>query len=132
MIDVTAAIIEKEGKYLIARRKGGNLNGKWEFPGGKLEDGESHEKCLERELDEEFGVKVEIGDYFLENVHKYKWGLEIRLVGYSAKHISGNFNLTVHDKIMWVYVNEMNCYDFAEADIPFIKKLRDLEIEKSN
>ncbi len=62
MTTVTCAIIEKDGKILIARRASDqNLAGKWEFPGGKVEDGESPEECLKRELEEEFGIQVEVG-----------------------------------------------------------------------
>ncbi|WP_127015516.1 NUDIX domain-containing protein [Anoxybacter fermentans] len=56
MIRVTAAIIEKDGKFLIARRKEGHLSGMWEFPGGKIEEGESPEECLKREIFEELGI----------------------------------------------------------------------------
>ena len=64
MTTVTCAIIEKEGKILIARRAlDQQLAGKWEFPGGKVEDGESPEECLKRELEEEFGIQVEVGEF---------------------------------------------------------------------
>lgn len=64
MKQVTAAVIEKDGRVLIAQRKTGDaLAGKWEFPGGKLEPGETPEACLRRELREEFGVETEIGDF---------------------------------------------------------------------
>ncbi len=64
MTTVTCAIIEKEGKILLARRAvGQKLAGKWEFPGGKVEDGESPEECLKRELEEEFGIQVEVGAF---------------------------------------------------------------------
>ncbi len=62
MTTVTCAIIEREGKILIARRAADQkLAGKWEFPGGKVEAGESPEECLKRELEEEFGIQVEVG-----------------------------------------------------------------------
>ena len=64
MTIVTCAIIEKDGKILIARRaEGQKLAGKWEFPGGKVEDGESPEECLKRELEEEFGIPTEVGEF---------------------------------------------------------------------
>ncbi len=62
MITVTCAICEKDKKILIARRAADQkLAGKWEFPGGKVEDGESPEECLKRELEEEFGIQAEVG-----------------------------------------------------------------------
>ena len=69
---VTCAIIENEGKILIARRAADQkLAGKWEFPGGKVEDGESPEECLKRELEEEFGIQVEVGEFITSNNHHY-------------------------------------------------------------
>ena len=62
---VAAAIIEKDGKILIAKRKkGSSLAGKWEFPGGKIEPGESPEECLKREMKEEFDIEALAGDFF--------------------------------------------------------------------
>ena len=62
MTSVTCAILEKNGKILIARRAPDQkLDGKWEFPGGKVEDGESPAECLKRELAEEFGIQAEVG-----------------------------------------------------------------------
>ena len=64
MTTVTCAIIESENKILIARRAvGQKLAGKWEFPGGKVEDGESPEECLKRELEAEFRIQAEVGEY---------------------------------------------------------------------
>ncbi len=63
MISVTCAIIENGGKILIARRAADQkLAGKWEFPGGKVADGESPEECLKRELEEEFGIQADVGE----------------------------------------------------------------------
>ena len=64
MTTVTCTIIENEGKILLARRAADQkLAGKWEFPGGKVEAGESPEECLKRELEEEFGIQVEVGEF---------------------------------------------------------------------
>ena len=72
MTTVTCAIIEKEGKILIARRaEDQKLAGKWEFPGGKVEDGESPEECLKRELEEEFGIQAEVGESITSKKHQY-------------------------------------------------------------
>ena len=77
-IDVIAAIIEIEGKFLIGRRKKEkSLGGKWEFPGGKLEPLEEHKECLIRELREEFGVEIEVGNLLGENTHDYGWKKKI-------------------------------------------------------
>ncbi len=123
IIDVTAAIIEKDGRFLIAKRaKGRHLENKWEFPGGKIEDGESPEKCLQRELQEEFGIATAIKNFVAESIFDYG-DKTVRLLGYRAEYISGEFKLTAHDEIRWVAVDKLNEFDFADADIPLIKKI---------
>jgi 8-oxo-dGTP diphosphatase len=122
MIEVTAAIIEKEGKYLIARRRGGNFDKRWEFPGGKIEKGETPEECLSRELEEELEIKVKIGNFFWESTYDYGHK-KIRLIGYSCEYVSGEFALNVHDRVKWVYPIELRDYDFLEADLPFVERL---------
>lgn len=124
MKQVTAAVIEKDGKVLIARRKAGDaLAGKWEFPGGKMEPGETPEQCLRRELTEEFGVDTEIGAFICSSKFEYKH-LPIELLVYRARHISGDFRLNDHAAIAWVAVDDLQDYDLASADIPVIAALR--------
>jgi 8-oxo-dGTP diphosphatase len=66
---VAAALLVNDNKILIAQRKSTDkLAGKWEFPGGKLEPGETLEECLKREMHEEFGIEVEVGEFFLQKV----------------------------------------------------------------
>jgi 8-oxo-dGTP diphosphatase len=123
MLDVTAAIIEREGKYLIAKRKKGKFRGKWEFPGGKIEGRDkTPEECLRRELMEEFGIESIVKDFFGESIYNYSFG-RIRLIGYNVDHISGDFSLRDHDEIKWVSPDEMKGYDFIKADLPFVDKL---------
>src|SRR3989344_7255961 len=122
-IDVTAAIIEKNGKFLIARRKKGkHLEYKWEFPGGKVEQQETSEECLVRELKEEFGIIAEVSDFVTESIFDYG-DRKIRLLGYRAKYVSGKFKLNAHDKIKWIFASEFGKFDFAEADLPLIEKI---------
>lgn len=73
---VTTAVIRQDGKVLVARRQGGHLAGKWEFPGGKLEPGESPEQCLARELKEELELEVRVGDIFAVVYHEYESGAD--------------------------------------------------------
>jgi len=123
MTTVTCAIIENEGKILIARRaKDQKLAGKWEFPGGKVEDGESPEECLKRELEEEFGIQTEVEEFITSNKHHYDH-ISIELMAFRIKYISGEFTLVDHDEIQWVKPEELLDYDLAEADIPIAKKL---------
>lgn len=122
MIEVTAAIIAREERVLVARRNSGHLKGKWEFPGGKIEPGETPEQCLERELFEEFTVKTEIAEFFAENTHKYE-DKTVRLIAYRVRHISGEFIVSAHDSIKWVTLSQLHEIDFAPADIPIAKML---------
>lgn len=120
MKQVTAAVIEKDGKILIAqRKKGDTLGGKWEFPGGKLEPGETPEQCLRRELMEEFGVDTKIGKFICSSKFEYKH-LPIELLVYRAAHVAGEFKLNDHDRIEWVAPSDLKKYDFSSADIPVL------------
>ena len=106
MITVTCAIIERNGKILIARRaEGQKLAGKWEFPGGKVEDGESPGECLKRELEEEFGIQSEVREFWGSGqefgntrpdqllLHDKPWGqfsLFILLTTFDHRHLCHN------------------------------------------
>lgn len=123
VINVTAAIIENKDKILIAKRKQGvHLEGKWEFPGGKIEPGETPEEGLARELAEEFGITAKISDFLAESNFDYG-DRQIKLLGYKAKYVSGEFKLNAHDEIKWVGPQELKNHDFAAADIPLVEKL---------
>lgn len=124
MTTVIAAIILKDNKVLIAQRaEGQKLAGKWEFPGGKIEDGETPEECLKREMKEELNVDIEIGEFFGESVYHYETG-PIRLVAYKARLLGGQCKLKVHSRVEWVEPHQLANYHFAPADIPFVEKLR--------
>ena len=115
---VVAAIIHKDNKILIARRKQGtHLEFKWEYPGGKVEENEDEKDALKRELLEEFEISSEINKYITESFHEYDKN-KINLRAYSAKHLSGDFKLNDHDRIEWITIEELTKYDFAPADVP--------------
>jgi 8-oxo-dGTP diphosphatase len=120
---VTAAVIEKDGKILIAqRRKGHTLGGKWEFPGGKIEPGETAEVCLKRELKEEFDIEAEIGKFIIASKFRYCM-VPIELLAYRAKHLSGEFKINEHEDVRWVDPSEFGSYDFMPADKPIVEML---------
>lgn len=124
MIEVTAAIILNNDKVLIAQRaQGENLAGKWEFPGGKIEPGETPRECLKREIQEELGVDIEVLDFFDESIYTYHSGT-IRLMAFRCRWLFGEITLNVHSQILWVNCYELDLYDFAPADIPLVKKLK--------
>jgi 8-oxo-dGTP diphosphatase len=121
---VTAAVIEKDGHILIARRKQGSIfAGKWEFPGGKMEKGETPEQCLKRELQEELTVIAEIGDLMCASEHSYTPDWTIRLLAYRTIIVSGVFNLNDHEEIRWVKPRDLSRYEFPDADKPIVEKL---------
>ena len=124
MKEVTAAVILKNNKVLIAQRAPDeNLAGKWEFPGGKIERGETPQECLKREIREELDVNIEVLDFFGESIYTYHSGT-IKLIAFWCKWISGDFTLKVHSRIVWVNRHELDLYDFAPADIPLMEKLK--------
>ena len=121
MIQVTAGIIEKDGKILIAKRKRGkSADAKWEFPGGKVEKGETHEECLKREILEELNVEIQVGKFAgsscFNNGEK-----NINLIAYYAEYVSGEIKLTDHEDYRWVLPCELVKYDFLEADLKFVE-----------
>lgn len=126
MKEVTAGIIIDNNKILIAQR-GANekLAGKWEFPGGKIELDETPQECLKREIKEELEVDIEVGDYLGESIYTYPNG-EIKLIAYFATVVDGDIKLSVHDKIEWITIGEIDEYDFAAADIYFVEKLKEV------
>lgn len=124
MIDVCAAVIEKDGLVMAARRKkGSHLEGLWEFPGGKIEEGETPEVCLARELDEEFGITAEIGMYIGESIHAYSNKI-IRLLAYRVPRFEGIIQLIDHDEINWLSPSALESIEWAPADIPLVNQYK--------
>jgi len=131
MINVAAAIIENdEGQLLIARRKEEKLQaGLWEFPGGKIEKGETAEACLIRELLEEMNIVIEPYQFLGEHTHDYGT-VHISLIAYLARYVSGDIQLYDHDQYAWVARQELSRFELAAADLPFVKKLIHGECEE--
>ena len=126
MITVVAALIEENGKYLIAKRSTGepNVLGKWEFPGGKVQENESEFTAIEREIREEFELNIKAKKFIINNICKYpNKTVDLRL--YKCKYINGKFKLHDHSEYKWVDKLEILNYDLALADIPLAKYLKD-------
>ncbi len=120
---VVAAVIEKDGKILVARRKPGLVaGGMWEFPGGKLEEGEAAERCLERELEEELGVRVRVGK-LLCSVPFSGALTAFELLVFRTELLSDSFRLTDHDEIRWQAPGDMDEALFSKPDRPVVRML---------
>ena len=119
--DVAAGLIMCDGKILIGQRKHGkSLEYKWEFPGGKLEKGETMEECLARELMEEMQLKITVGEHFIDSTYEYDFGTII-LHAYWATCNSQNIPAVLeHEQYKWVAPADLQKYDFAPADKPII------------
>jgi 8-oxo-dGTP diphosphatase len=123
MKTVTAAILQRDGAILLARRASGQkLAGYWEFPGGKVEAGETLQSCLEREISEELNWVVQAGEVLATSEYVYEHGA-IRLVALAAEIVSGTATLTVHDRLEWVPIGRLLEYRLAPADIPIAQSL---------
>lgn len=117
MKQVAAAIIIDNGKVLLARRSPNEkLAGKWEFPGGKVEDNELLQECVVRELYEELSLRVKAFEVITNSIYKYEHGI-FEIVAIATVIISGSLTLSVHDKVKWIPLNELLTYDLLPADI---------------
>jgi 8-oxo-dGTP diphosphatase len=122
-IQVTAAILIREDTVLIAKRKSDDRQaGKWEFPGGKIEDGESPEQCLVREMKEECDIEVTVGEHLWQSRHRYEHGI-ITLMAYRTYWKAGTISTHAHEEIRWVPIHQLDRYDFSPADVPFVERL---------
>ena len=123
IIEVVAGVIYKDDKFLIAQR---NLKkaqgGLWEFPGGKIEEGETNHQTLSRELREELDINVEIGDFFYQVEHDYP-DFHLSMAVFECNLISKEMKMNVHKGIKWLKPEEMMTLDWAAADIPVAEKV---------
>jgi mutator protein MutT len=123
-IDVTAAVIERDGRYLIARRpKGVHLESLWEFPGGKREPGEDLEACLARELREELDIKVEVGPLWRRIVHRYP-EKTVALHFFLCRLTLGEPRSQHGSEIAWVAPEGFDAYEFPAADAAVLEAIR--------
>jgi 8-oxo-dGTP diphosphatase len=124
-LHVTCAIIERDGLVLAAQRKAGSsMPLKWEFPGGKIDPGETAQQCLCRELDEELGIGVKILRALAVSTYSYP-AFTITLYPFVCTIISGTLTLFDHAAITWLPLRELFSLDWAEADVPILKAYSD-------
>lgn len=122
MINVSCAIIKNDrGEILVTQRSASmKLPLKWEFPGGKIEENETAEECLLREIREELSVEIEVIKS-LTSVEYYYDDFSIRLVPFICEIKDGNVKLTEHANFLWLKPIESSNLDWAEADIPVLE-----------
>ena len=123
MINVTCAIIIKDGKFLVTQRSATmKLPLKWEFPGGKLEEGESEVDCIKREIKEELNIEIDVIQKMKNSIHDYGT-FKINLIPFIANYISGAIMLSEHANYMLLQKSELLNLDWAEADLPILNEL---------
>ncbi len=120
---VTAAVIERDGKVLVARRKPELVaGGLWEFPGGKLEAGETPERGLARELAEELGVPARVGEHLCTVPFSGEIA-SFELVVFRTELLGEDLRLTDHDEIRWLSPRDMDEAEFSKPDRPVVRLL---------
>jgi 8-oxo-dGTP diphosphatase len=125
LIRVVAAVItDDEGRVLACRRAPHkSLAGLWEFPGGKVEPGESDEEALVREIREELGVQIEVGQFLGSSIGPAD-DIEINLVAYLAMLVGSKITQSSdHDGFRWLLASELGDLKWAPADMPFVRSL---------
>ena len=122
MLVVAAAVVEREGRVMLCQRLPNAHNGlKWEFPGGKLEAGETPEAALARELREELDIDVAVGRVRDAVYHRYP-DRDVLVLFYRCSISSGDPTAVQCNAVAWVKPEDMTCYDFAGADLVFVKR----------
>ena len=121
---VVAALIMKDGKVLVCQRtRHQTMPLKWEFPGGKIEEGEQPREALRRELDEELGIDASIGEEVAHIHHQYKSGNSVELRFYVVHDYKGEIENRIFRDVRWSARSELPSYDFLEADLSLVQDL---------
>jgi 8-oxo-dGTP diphosphatase len=128
LLVAAAALVDADGRVLICQRpQGKQLAGLWEFPGGKVEPGETPEGCLMRELEEELGIQVTHACLapFVFASHEYE-GFHLLMPLYLCRRWSGQMKALEHKALAWVKPSKLTDYPMPPADAPLVAWLRDL------
>jgi len=128
---VVAGIIVKKDLFLIGRRELDDLGaGYWEFPGGKLEKGETKEECLKRELNEELGITILNSSFFTSYDYSYP-DITYEMNFFFVYDFTGGLLCHAHDMLKWIPYNDFNNYKLLPGDVPLIKFLENHDDFKS-
>jgi 8-oxo-dGTP diphosphatase len=121
---VVAALIVKDGKLLVCQRtRHQTMPLKWEFPGGKIEEGEQPRDALRRELDEELGIIATIGDELARIQHEYPNGGMVELRFFIVREYLGDLENRIFKDLQWSLPKDLPKYDFLEADLTLVNDL---------
>ena len=121
---VAAGLILRGDQVLICQRKAGSPMGlKWEFPGGKIEAGESAEQALRRELDEELGIQAEVGARVAHVRHTYRSGGAVDLQFFEVRTFAGELTNNIFEDVRWTPLKDLPGYDFLAADRDLVRDL---------
>lgn len=121
---VCGVILDRDGKVLVCRRgQDRHMGGLWEFPGGKLEVEETPEAALSRELEEELGISVEVGEKLDAVVEWTDGSVAIRLTGYWCRISQCDPVALEHEEVKWCDVIELEVLEWAEADVPLVREV---------
>ncbi len=121
---VVAALIWREGKILICQRtRHQPMPLKWEFPGGKIEEGEQPRDALRRELDEELGISAVVGDEVVRIQHVYPGGNSVELRFFDVREYAGELENRIFRDIVWADPKTLPSHDFLEADLTLVRDL---------
>ncbi|MFP4469039.1 MAG: (deoxy)nucleoside triphosphate pyrophosphohydrolase [Bacteroidales bacterium] len=132
MIDVTCAIIIWNGKILATlRARGMHLEGHWEFPGGKIETGETAEACISREILEELNIRIRVIRSMQPVEHHYP-NKAIRLIPFVCEIVSGKIQLAEHSEFRWLDENEIHEMNWAAADRKVVEGLINMDVKDKN
>jgi 8-oxo-dGTP diphosphatase len=125
-----AVINNQQGKVLIDRRKpSGEMGGLWEFPGGKLEPGETIEECIQREVKEELAMEIVVGDRLITITHTYETFM-VTLYVHDCQHLRGLPQALECEEIRWVEPAQMNQYQFPQANTQIINLLQQRSVSQ--
>jgi 8-oxo-dGTP diphosphatase len=121
---VVAAVIEQNGKLLVCQRtRHQTMPLKWEFPGGKIEEGEQPRDALRRELEEELGIHAKVGDEIARVQHVYPNGVTVELRFFIVREYDGEMENRIFRDLQWSAPTDLESYDFLEADASLVKDL---------
>jgi len=121
---VVAGLIVQDGKLLVCQRtRHQTMPLKWEFPGGKIEEGEQPRDALRRELDEELGIQATVGDEVARIQHEYPNGSMVELRFFVVREYAGELENRIFKDMQWANPKDLPGFDFLEADLTLVKDL---------